>query len=81
VSVQHPIGLAASSAERDDVVRVAERRFGGWGGLVAGTPDEVAAALRTERELGAELFICQFSDFGTPETIRLFAEEVLPALG
>lgn len=81
VSVQHPIGLAASSAERDDVVRVAERRFGGWGGLVAGTPDEVAAALHAERELGAELFICQFSDFGTPETIRLFAEEVLPALG
>jgi len=58
----------------------AERRFGAWGGVVAGTPDEVAAALRKERDAGAELFICQFHDFGKPETIRLFAEEVLPAL-
>jgi alkanesulfonate monooxygenase SsuD/methylene tetrahydromethanopterin reductase-like flavin-dependent oxidoreductase (luciferase family) len=80
VSVQHPIGLAPSSAERDEVARLAERRFGMWGGLVVGTPDEVAAVLRRERDTGAELFICQFSDFGKPETIRLFADEVLPAL-
>jgi alkanesulfonate monooxygenase SsuD/methylene tetrahydromethanopterin reductase-like flavin-dependent oxidoreductase (luciferase family) len=80
VSVQHPIGLAASSAQRDEVVELTARRFGGWGGVVGGTPDEVAAALRRERELGAELFICQFHDFGQPETTRLFAEEVLPAL-
>lgn len=81
VSVQHPIGLAASSTEREEVVQVAERRFGGWGGLIAGTPDEVATALQRERDAGAELFICQFGDFGRPETIRLFADEVLPALG
>jgi alkanesulfonate monooxygenase SsuD/methylene tetrahydromethanopterin reductase-like flavin-dependent oxidoreductase (luciferase family) len=80
VSVQHPIGLAASSAARDGVVSTAQRRFGTWGALVAGTPDQVATALRRERELGAELFICQFSDFGQPETLRLFADEVLPAL-
>jgi alkanesulfonate monooxygenase SsuD/methylene tetrahydromethanopterin reductase-like flavin-dependent oxidoreductase (luciferase family) len=81
VSVQHPIGLAASSAERDEVVALAQRRFGAWGGVVAGTPDEVATALRRERELGAELFICQFHDFGQPETLRLFVDEVVPALG
>lgn len=80
VSVQHPIGLASSSAVRDEVVATATRRFGGWGGLVAGTPDEVAAALVRERDAGVELFICQFSDFGQPDTIRLFAEEVLPAI-
>jgi len=80
VSVQHPIGLAASTAERDEVLDLTRRRFGGWGGVVAGTPDEVAAALRREREAGAELFICQFHDFGRPGTTRLFAEEVLPAL-
>ena len=57
-----------------------ERRFGGWGGLIAGTPDEVAAALRAEVDQGAELFTIQFTDFGQPETLRLFAEEVLPAL-
>jgi alkanesulfonate monooxygenase SsuD/methylene tetrahydromethanopterin reductase-like flavin-dependent oxidoreductase (luciferase family) len=80
VSVQHPIGLAPSTAARDEVVELARRRFGAWGGLVAGTPDEVAAALRPEREAGAELFICQFHDFGRPESSRLFAEEVLPTL-
>jgi alkanesulfonate monooxygenase SsuD/methylene tetrahydromethanopterin reductase-like flavin-dependent oxidoreductase (luciferase family) len=80
VSVQHPVGLAASSRQRAEVVGLAERRFGSWGGLIAGTPSEVAAALQLERDAGVELFICQFSDFGTPETLRLFAEEVLPAL-
>lgn len=29
---------------------------------------------------GAELFICQFHDFARPETLRLFADGVLPAL-
>jgi alkanesulfonate monooxygenase SsuD/methylene tetrahydromethanopterin reductase-like flavin-dependent oxidoreductase (luciferase family) len=80
VSVQHPIGLASSSAERDEVVSLVHRRFGGWRGIVAGTPDEVAKVLRQERDAGAELFVCQFHDFGRPETTRLFAEEVLPAL-
>lgn len=80
VSVQHPIGLAASSAQRDEVVEVTHRRFGAWGGVVAGTPDEVAEALGRERDAGTELFICQFHDFARPETLRLFADEVLPAL-
>jgi alkanesulfonate monooxygenase SsuD/methylene tetrahydromethanopterin reductase-like flavin-dependent oxidoreductase (luciferase family) len=80
LSIQHPVGLAPSSAQRDEVVAQAERRFRGWGGVVAGTPDEVAAALRAEVDLGAELFTIPFSDFATPETLRLFAEEVLPAL-
>ena len=80
LSIQHPVGLAASSTDRDEVVAVAERRFGGWGGLIAGTPDEVAAALRADVDRGAELFTIQFTDFATPETLRLFAEEVLPAL-
>jgi alkanesulfonate monooxygenase SsuD/methylene tetrahydromethanopterin reductase-like flavin-dependent oxidoreductase (luciferase family) len=80
VSIQHPIGLARSNKERDDVVASASKRFGSWGGLVAGTPDEVAAVLRDEIGAGVELFILQFSDFGTPETIALFASEVVPAV-
>ena len=81
VSVQRVVALAASTAEREEVVATAERRFGAWGGLVAGTPDEVVAALRADRERGAELFIVQFTDFGLPATMRLFAAEVTPALG
>lgn len=80
LSLQRPVGLAPSSATRDEVVAQAERRFGSWGGLVAGTPDEVATALRADVDRGVELFTIPFTDFATPETLELFAEEVLPAL-
>jgi alkanesulfonate monooxygenase SsuD/methylene tetrahydromethanopterin reductase-like flavin-dependent oxidoreductase (luciferase family) len=80
LSVQHVVGLAPTASAREEVAEVAGRRFGGWGGLITGTPDEVADALSTEVDLGAELFVVQFSDFGTPETLRLFATDVLPAL-
>ena len=80
MSVQHPVGLAPSSAAREETEAIATRRFGSWGGLLTGTPDDVAQALAAEVELGVELFILQFHDFGTPETLRLFAEEVAPRL-
>ena len=80
VSMQRVIGLAPSSAARADVVALTERRFGVWGGLILGTPDEVATALRADVAQGVEMVIVQFSDFGTPETVRLFAEEVIPAV-
>jgi alkanesulfonate monooxygenase SsuD/methylene tetrahydromethanopterin reductase-like flavin-dependent oxidoreductase (luciferase family) len=81
LSVQHPIGLAPSTAQVGDVAEVARRRFGAWGGLIAGTPDHVAGALAEEAAAGVELFVLQFSDFATPETLRLFAAEVLPGIG
>ena len=79
LSVQRAIGLAPSSAARDEVVATAQRRFGDWA-LVAGTPDEVAAALSADRALGAEQFVLQFTDFATPDTLSLFASEVMPAV-
>ena len=80
VSVQRVIGLARSSAEREEVAAVTAKRFGYWGGLVTGTPDEVAESLSKDAARGAELVIMQFSDFGRAETIRLFMEEVAPAV-
>ena len=79
LSVQRAIGLAPSSALRDEVVATAQRRFGDWA-LVAGTPDEVAEGLQADREMGAEQFVLQFSDFATPETLSYFSAEVMPAL-
>ncbi len=81
VSVQHPIGLAASAAERDETIATVQRRFGSWGGVVAGTAGEVAATLAREVERGVEGFVCQFSDFGTPATVERFMREVVPAMG
>ena len=78
VSVQHPVGLAPDDAGRAEVVAVAERRFGSWGGLIAGTATEVGAALASEVAHGAEGFVVQLSDFGAPATLDRFMEEVAP---
>ena len=58
--------------------RLAERRFGGWGGLIAGTATEVADALAAEVATGVEGFVIQLTDFGDPETIDRFMTEVAP---
>ncbi len=80
VSTQHPIGLAADASSRDEVTATVHRRFGTWGGVIAGTADEVADALGAEVERGVEGFVLQFSDFGTPETIQRFMTDVAPAV-
>jgi alkanesulfonate monooxygenase SsuD/methylene tetrahydromethanopterin reductase-like flavin-dependent oxidoreductase (luciferase family) len=80
ISMQRVIGLATGVADRAEVVAVAERRFGSWGGLVAGTADEIADVLAADVRAGVEGFILQFTDFGTPETIERFATQVIPAV-
>ncbi len=80
ISTQHPIGLAPDAASRDEVVATAHRRFGSWGGVIAGTADEVAAALADEVRRGVEGFVLQFSDFGTPATVERFMRDVAPAV-
>ncbi len=79
VSAQHPIALAPDDASRSEVMAVAERRFGAWGGLVGGTAAEVAGALSTEvRDHGVAGFVVQLTDFGVPETLHRFMAEVAP---
>jgi alkanesulfonate monooxygenase SsuD/methylene tetrahydromethanopterin reductase-like flavin-dependent oxidoreductase (luciferase family) len=78
VSVQHPVGLASGDGDRDEVVATVERRFGAWGGVIAGTPAEVATALAREVDLGVEGFVLQFHDFATAETLERFMSEVAP---
>jgi alkanesulfonate monooxygenase SsuD/methylene tetrahydromethanopterin reductase-like flavin-dependent oxidoreductase (luciferase family) len=80
VSVQHPVGLAAGGGDRDEVGTLVARRFGSWGGVVTGTPAEVADALVADVELGARGFVLQFHDFGTALTFERFMEEVAPAV-
>jgi len=80
VSVQHAIGLAPGSAARDEVTALVHRRFGVWGGVIAGTAPEIVDALRTDIDRGVEGFVLQFHDFGVPETLDRFAGEVLGAL-
>ena len=80
VSVQRPVGLALDPAGRDDVVAMSERRFGAWGGLVAGSASEIAEVLAADIAKGAEGFVLPFTDFGTPATLEHFMAEVAPAV-
>jgi len=80
VSVQHPVGLAAGDADRDEVAAIVARRFGSWGGVVTGTPSQVADALVGDVELGARGFVVQFHDFGATATLDRFMTEVAPAV-
>ncbi|MEY2460859.1 MAG: hypothetical protein QOG30_2689 [Acidimicrobiaceae bacterium] len=78
VSVQHPVAIVTDESERAAVEEVVTRRFRGWGGIVCGTPTEIAAALNKEVELGVERFVIQLWDFATPGSIETFAREVIP---
>jgi alkanesulfonate monooxygenase SsuD/methylene tetrahydromethanopterin reductase-like flavin-dependent oxidoreductase (luciferase family) len=80
VSVQHPVGLATGARDRDEVAEVVARRFDSWGGVVIGTPAEVADALAADVALGARGFVLQFHDFGTGATFERFMTEVAPAV-
>jgi alkanesulfonate monooxygenase SsuD/methylene tetrahydromethanopterin reductase-like flavin-dependent oxidoreductase (luciferase family) len=80
VSTQRPIALAPSTAALEETRQLAERRFGGWGGLLVGTPDQIADALANEAHLGVEQFFLPFTDFAPPATIGLFGREVIPAV-
>lgn len=80
VSVQHVVALAQTRSQRDATVAEARRRFGTWGGIVAGTASEVAGVLAHEASLGVDRFVLQFSDLGTPRTLKLFAREVVPVV-
>jgi alkanesulfonate monooxygenase SsuD/methylene tetrahydromethanopterin reductase-like flavin-dependent oxidoreductase (luciferase family) len=80
VSVQHPVALVMDATERAAVEETVQRRFRGWGGIVCGTPDEVADAHRREVELGVERFVIQLWDFATPASIEAFATEVIPRM-
>jgi alkanesulfonate monooxygenase SsuD/methylene tetrahydromethanopterin reductase-like flavin-dependent oxidoreductase (luciferase family) len=80
VSAQHPVGLALSSADREEAIATVHRRFGSWGAVVAGTAEEVAAGLASDAARGVEGFVLQFADFGTPATTQHFMQEVAPAV-
>jgi alkanesulfonate monooxygenase SsuD/methylene tetrahydromethanopterin reductase-like flavin-dependent oxidoreductase (luciferase family) len=78
LSTQRPIGLVTDPSRYDDTVATAERRLGYWGGLVTGSPEEVAEVLAADVRAGVELITVTFTDFAPPETLACFAREVIP---
>jgi alkanesulfonate monooxygenase SsuD/methylene tetrahydromethanopterin reductase-like flavin-dependent oxidoreductase (luciferase family) len=80
VAAQIVVGLARSSADRERTLEQANTRFGDWAVRLSGNPDEVASGMRDLAAQGVERFVVQFHDFGRPETLALFADEVLGSL-
>jgi alkanesulfonate monooxygenase SsuD/methylene tetrahydromethanopterin reductase-like flavin-dependent oxidoreductase (luciferase family) len=75
--------LARSPGELATALEEAQRRYAGaaWGleAAIAGTPVEVIEQIRRKITLGIDYFIFFFHDRGRPETLELFASEVMPA--
>lgn len=84
VSQQAVLVLASTPAAVADAVALAERRYGGpgWGlhaGGFIGTPDQVIPVIQRHASRGVSQFVFATWDRAAPETLRLLAEEVVPA--
>jgi alkanesulfonate monooxygenase SsuD/methylene tetrahydromethanopterin reductase-like flavin-dependent oxidoreductase (luciferase family) len=81
VSVQVLVTLITDERERDDVVAVAQRRFGGMSqqGHLVGTADELRPRLEALAYGGVERVYAWFTDFAAPETLAAFGREVIAA--
>jgi alkanesulfonate monooxygenase SsuD/methylene tetrahydromethanopterin reductase-like flavin-dependent oxidoreductase (luciferase family) len=85
VTEEAVLALVATREQVAAARALAERRFGGpgWGlavGGYVGTPDDIVARMRSRMRLGVTGFIFFFHDRAQPESLRLFAQEVVPAL-
>ncbi|MEZ4547980.1 MAG: hypothetical protein R3B51_09785 [Thermodesulfobacteriota bacterium] len=61
----------------------AQRRYGFFGDIerlgIVGTPEQCISKIRENEKKGITKYTIFFSDVMNPETLRLFAEEVMPA--
>jgi alkanesulfonate monooxygenase SsuD/methylene tetrahydromethanopterin reductase-like flavin-dependent oxidoreductase (luciferase family) len=82
VSIQQLVTLIppdATPARRDEITVTAQRRFGAMGaggGLVAGTPAELAEHFGRLAGRGVGRIYTWFTDFATPATLAAFTEVV-----
>jgi alkanesulfonate monooxygenase SsuD/methylene tetrahydromethanopterin reductase-like flavin-dependent oxidoreductase (luciferase family) len=81
-SVQQLVALVSDGAEREEVARLAMRRYPALGPvLVVGTADELVDHLSRLRARGVERTYVWFTDFAPPATLAAFGRRVIPALG
>src|SRR4029077_8530363 len=84
LSIEAVLVLARDDARLADAQARAARRFpgAGWGldaGGFVGTPDTVIARIRERVEQGFTFLVVFTHDRAAPETLELFAREVMPA--
>jgi F420-dependent oxidoreductase-like protein len=83
ISLQDLVVIAPTDAALRPLMDDARRRLAFFGNVdeiaTWGTPDRCIDTLRRKAAQGVTYFVCLFTDGGQPETIRLFAEKVIPA--
>ena len=79
VSEQLMVCIGANKAEADQKWEMAKGRKPFSFTAVKGTPDEVVKQLREHVSWGVTMFTMMFADMAKPQTVELFAREVMPA--
>jgi F420-dependent oxidoreductase-like protein len=79
VSEQLMVCIGANKAEVDQKWEMAKGRKPFSFTAVKGTPDEVVKQLREHVSWGVTMFTMMFADMAPPQTVELFAREVMPA--
>ncbi len=79
VSEQVMVCLGANKAEADQKWEMAKGRKPFSFTAVKGPPEEVIKQLREHVSWGVTMFTMMFADMAPPQTIELFAREVMPA--
>ncbi len=77
-SVQAQVAFVGPGADRDEVDRLAHRRF--WGSHVLGTPAELVDSFGSLAERGVERVYVWFTDFAPPDTLAAFGDGVIRPL-
>jgi F420-dependent oxidoreductase-like protein len=79
ISEQVMVCIGANKAEADQKWEMAKGRKPFSFTAVKGTPDEVIKQLRERVAWGVTMFTMMFADMAPPQTVELFAREVMPA--
>jgi F420-dependent oxidoreductase-like protein len=79
VSEQVMVCIGANKAEADQKWEMVKGRKPFSFTAIKGTPDEVVKQLRERVAWGITMFTMMFADMGPPQTVELFAREVMPA--
>jgi alkanesulfonate monooxygenase SsuD/methylene tetrahydromethanopterin reductase-like flavin-dependent oxidoreductase (luciferase family) len=81
-SLQVMVAFVPSEAQRQETLRLAERRFGhmSGSGFVVGDASEVTAHFTALHERGVDRFYAWFSDFASDATLDAFGRDVIAPL-
>jgi len=78
ISEQLEVCIGTNEAEIEEKWKIAQR-LPFWRTAIKGTPPQVIDQLRDRQKRGIEFFTVIFGDLNSPQSIDLFAREVMPA--